>query len=203
MTDLIKKKENFIRHELLVFKDFHPDIVEVFVNYGYHDFLPDDLIEKAYLSDRIQISEGRYAINLLNLARMIELLSVSENDFILNIGVGYGYCAVVLSKMAKAVLATEYDCELLKFFEEKIIQKQLDNIALFKTTKAKGYKDAAPYDAIFINDPIMGKLDDDIISQLSDNGRIVGIEKSGKIFKVFRIKKNRGEVLKEYVFNFI
>src|SRR5574344_1164763 len=124
MTDLLKKKENFIRRELLAFKDFHPDIVDVFVNNGYHDFLPDDLTEKAYLSDRIQISEGRYAVNLLNLARMIELLSVCENDFVLNIGAGYGYCAVVLSKMAKAVLATEWDGEILKFFEEKIIQKQ-------------------------------------------------------------------------------
>ena len=196
----MRRKENFINNELFVYDAFPLEITDSFVKHNYEDFLPDDLKEKAYLRERIKISDGRYAQNLLVTAELLKYAEIKSDDFVLNVGAGYGYVAALLSSLADAVLVTEHDKSLFDGFEKKIIDMKLDNIALFKTAKGKGYEESAPFDVIFINDAVTGHEAEDLLSQLSDNGRIIGIEKNGKLYDAFVIGKNAD---KKTVFRFV
>ncbi len=198
--DLIRRKENFINNELFVYDTFPLEITDSFVKNNYEDFLPDDLKEKAYSPERIKISDGRYAQNLLITAELLKCAEIKSSDFVLNVGAGYGYVSALLGSLAAAVLATEHDKNLFDVFEKKIIEMKLDNIALFKTAKGKGYEESAPFDVIFINDTMNGRDAEELIPQLSDDGRIIGVEKSGKLFKAFVIGKN---IARKTLFHFV
>jgi len=198
--DFIRRKENFINNELFVYDSFSPEIMDSFAKNSYEDFLPEGLREKAYSWERIKISDGRYAQNLLITAELLKLAEIKSGDFVLNVGAGYGYVSALLASLADAVLATEHEKSLFDGFEKKIIEMKLDNIALFKTAKGKGYEEAAPFDIIFINDVVSDREVEDLIHQLSDNGRIVGIEKNGKLHDAFVISKTEA---KRAIFRFI
>jgi len=198
--DFIRRKENFINNELFVYDTFPLEITDSFVKISYEDFLPDDLKEKAYSQERIKVSEGRYAQNMLITAKLLKCAEIKNSDFVLNVGAGYGYVAALLSFLSAAVLATEHEKNLFDGFEKKIIEMKLDNIALFKTAKGKGYEESSPFDVIFMNDAVTEREAEDLIPQLSDNGRLVGIEKKGKLHSAFIMGKTGA---KKTVFHFV
>ncbi len=203
MTDINKIKENFINNQLLVYKNFDYKIVDAFLKIDYEAFLPDEFKHLAYLDKRIKIKEGRFLLNRLEFALMVDVLELKNTDFVLNVGASYGYSAAILSCLCNAVLALENDADVFKEAEENIIKNQIDNVALFKSAGNKGFLEQAPYDAILLIDDINIEIDDSILSQLSEKGRLVGFHREGKILRVFLIKKENGNFKKDYIFNFV
>ena len=63
----------------------------------------------AYIDEDIEISPGRFLMEPMVLARLLQAAEVVESDVVLDIGCGTGYASAVLSRIANTVVALECD----------------------------------------------------------------------------------------------
>src|SRR6476620_4990917 len=68
-----------------------------------HSFVPDALKAQAYKDNALPISGGQTISQPFIVARMSELLVLSRNDKVLEIGGGTGYQTAVLTALARMV----------------------------------------------------------------------------------------------------
>ncbi|MCU1245888.1 MAG: protein-L-isoaspartate(D-aspartate) O-methyltransferase, partial [Acidobacteria bacterium] len=72
-----------------------------------HLFVPSLVTAKAYGPGALPIGKGQTISQPYIVARMIELLGLSGNEKVLEIGTGTGYQATVLSKLCAKVFSIE------------------------------------------------------------------------------------------------
>ena len=73
------------------------------------DFVPRDKREAAYMGDNIDLGGNRTILDPRTFAKMLDALDIQPTDFVLDIGMGLGYSATVLSQLGEAVVAVEDD----------------------------------------------------------------------------------------------
>jgi protein-L-isoaspartate(D-aspartate) O-methyltransferase len=76
-------------------------------------FVPSPLRSQAYIDEDLPLGNGRFLIEPLVLARLIQLARVQGGERALVVGAGAGYGAAVLAACGAAVTALEQDSELL------------------------------------------------------------------------------------------
>src|SRR5690606_22367776 len=75
-------------------------------------FVPASARGIAYVDEDIRIADGRYLVEPMVLARLIDHAAIEPGDIVLDIGCGTGYSSAVLGKLASAVVAVESDPDL-------------------------------------------------------------------------------------------
>ena len=70
-------------------------------------FVPDRVRARAYLDDDVEIAPGRYLMEPMVTARLIQAADVKPEDMALVVGAGTGYAAALLSRLANTVVALE------------------------------------------------------------------------------------------------
>ncbi len=137
-----------------------------------HFFSWDEIfVEKAYQNIAFQIGAGQTISQPYTVAFQTELLEVSRNSKVLEIGTGSGYQAAILTKMGAKV----YSIERQKYLHEKT--KKLFQMLKIPCTLVygdgyKGFPQAAPYDRIVVT---CGApyVPDTLLEQLAIGGRMV------------------------------
>ena len=135
-------------------------------------FIPDHLREAAYGDFALPIGEGQTISQPYIVALMIEALTLSEQDRVLEIGTGSGYGAAVLSRIVSEVYSVERRKDLARSAEEKFLQLGYDNIHVRCGDGTKGWEEYAPYDAVIVTagGP---QVPDPLFQQLKIGGRLV------------------------------
>ncbi len=72
-------------------------------------FVPEQLQPVAYVDDDLPLGGGRYLMEPMVAARLLQAASVERADIALVVGAGAGYEAAVLARLARAVVALEED----------------------------------------------------------------------------------------------
>src|SRR5271169_6102380 len=75
-------------------------------------FVPEPLRSVAYVDDDLPLGGGRYLMEPMVAARLLQAASVERTDVALIVGVGAGYEDAVLARLARAVVALEEDPQL-------------------------------------------------------------------------------------------
>ena len=85
--------------------------------------MPDEYASIAYGETNIFLGKDRYLLEPRIFAKMLELLRVTSNDLVLDIGCGLGYSSAILSQIAEVVIALEEEF----FFKnaQKLLSKLL------------------------------------------------------------------------------
>lgn len=137
-----------------------------------HAFVPPDMRRRAYADSPLPIGHGQTISQPYIVALMTELLELTPESKVLEIGTGSGYQAAVLAHLTPHV----YTIEIIKPLAESAAQalgKQ--GYAEVKTRRADGYfgwKKEAPFDAIIVT-CASGHLPPPLWEQLKPGGRIV------------------------------
>ena len=76
------------------------------------NFLPEARRAVAYADENLAIGKGRYVMEPLVLARLLQLAEIQPTDKALVVGANGGYSAAVLAEMAGSVVALESDRDL-------------------------------------------------------------------------------------------
>ena len=121
---------------------------------------------------------------------------------ILHLGALTGYVTVLLSNLCAEIVAVEPNDELRILFKNNINKHKITNIRIVKESLKKSCFNEAPFDRIFIDNPIK-KINDNLLKQLNDDlGKIVMIQKeTNQLNKAFKITKNNNNFSKEYLFD--
>ena len=137
-------------------------------------FVQKSMRDIAYIDEDLPLSNGRYLMEPMVLARLIQSLNLNVFDNVMIIGVGTGYSAAIISQIVASVIGIESRTNLIKKAENNLIHLDITNTVLFKERLQDGYSKEAPYNAILIDGGV-GFIPDSILNQLAKNGRLVSI----------------------------
>lgn len=135
-------------------------------------FVPDNLIEDAYKNYPLPIGHAQTISQPYTVAYMLELLHIQPNNKILEIGAGSGYCAAVMSCLAKEIIGVELIPELCEFAKQNIKKAGIENVRIINTNGYHGHIKDAPYDRIILS-CASTDIPKSLIHQLKEKGIMV------------------------------
>lgn len=137
------------------------------------EFVPPDARLVAYRDEPIHLGWSQTISQPYMTALMTELLELTGNEDVLEVGTGSGYHAAVLGALAATVVTVELIPGLAAKARENLTRAGRDaNILVVTGDGSLGHAPLAPYDAISVaaGAPEVPKA---LIDQLRDPGRLV------------------------------
>lgn len=135
-------------------------------------FVPEYLGIQAYDNGPLPIGYGQTISQPFIVAFMTDLLNLSNESIVLEVGTGSGYQAAVLSRLAKQVYTIESIPELTKYSTQKFKQLGYKNIETCCKDGYYGWEEKAPFDAIIVT-AAAPYIPQSLVDQLKPGGRMV------------------------------
>lgn len=151
-------------------------VLEAFENVPREKFVPDHRKGVAYIDEDLKVAEGRYLMEPMVLARLVQAAAIRPSDVVLDIGCATGYSSAILAKLAGTVVALESDESLGSTAADLCERLGIDNVVVVSGELPDGYPKQAPYDAILINGAV-SEVPEPIADQLADGGRLVTVQR--------------------------
>jgi len=179
MADFNAARQNMVASQIRTNKVTDPKLLSALAETPREGFLPSRLREIAYVDEDLAIGGGRYLMEPMVLARMIQALDLDADDVVLDIGCAFGYSSAVLARLATAVVAVECDASLAREATIKFAEIGVDNVVVVEEEElSNGHKEQAPYQAIFLNGAVP-EVPEELIGQLAEGGRLCAVIDSG------------------------
>ena len=137
-----------------------------------HSFVTAEMRRRAYEDHPLPIGAGQTISQPFMVARMSELLELTGNEKVLEIGTGCGYQTAVLAEMTDRVFSMERLKELAWPAEKLLTELGYHNALVRVADGSHGWKEEAPFDAIIVTagSPNIPKP---LTDQLAEKGRLV------------------------------
>ncbi len=184
-------RERMVEHLREHYKIRDEKVLEVMRKVPRHMFVPEAIKFQAYKDNALPIAKKQTISQPYIVAKMTELLELSPNDKVLEIGAGSGYQTVVLSQLAGKIYSIERVENLAVQAQEKLDLFNIGNVTLKCDDGTNGWEIYAPFDGILVaaGSPF---LPQPLLNQLAIGGKLVipiGEDvKSQKLFRVTRTK---------------
>jgi protein-L-isoaspartate(D-aspartate) O-methyltransferase len=136
-------------------------------------FVPPKLRDDAWANTSLPIAEGQTISQPVVVARMCELLALTGDETVLDVGTGSGYHAAVLALLARHVVSVERHAALSASAREHLRAAGIGNVELVVGDGTLGFPDAAPYDAINVAAASRRGIPAALEAQLAPGGRLV------------------------------
>jgi protein-L-isoaspartate(D-aspartate) O-methyltransferase len=137
-------------------------------------FVPEPLQGVAYVDEDIPLGGGRWLMEPLTTALLLQTAEIGPEDVVLDVGCGTGYASAAMARMASAVVALESDPGLAAHANAALAEFGLETVAVVEGPLQAGYPRQAPYDVIFFGGGIE-EISPAITNQLADGGRMVAV----------------------------
>ena len=199
--DLSFLRKNMVDCQLKPNKIIDLNLINAFLNVPREIFVNKKNLNKCYLDVNIDLTKNRFLLNPMVSARLIQSLDISKDDTVLTIGSGVGYTSVILSYLCNTVIGIESIKSFYDFSVDVLIKLEVNNVVFIKSKIENGYSDQKPYDCIMIEGGV-NHVPIEILSQLSENGRLVAVEiKESNVGKATLYQRYGKEFIKKYLFD--
>lgn len=172
--DFTAARHNMVENQIRPNRVTDPLVLSAMAELPRETFVPKELQSIAYVDEDIAIGPGRYLMEPMVLALLLQAAEVRSTDVVLDIGCGTGYAAAVLAPMASTVVALESDAGLAARAAETLADLELDTVDVVAGRLDNGYPKQAPYDVIFFGGAV-SRVPSVITDQLADGGRLVAV----------------------------
>ncbi|MEQ8585972.1 MAG: protein-L-isoaspartate O-methyltransferase [Thalassobaculaceae bacterium] len=175
MVDYALARLNMVESQIRTNKVTDPALIEAFDTIPRELFVPKAKRGIAYVDEALEIGGGRYMLEPMVLARLLQAALPKPGDVALDVACGTGYATVVLSKLVSMVVGVEEDQALVDAGNANLETLQIDNAAIVNAPLAQGYGKQAPYDVILIDGGVE-TVPQALFDELADGGRLVVVE---------------------------
>ncbi|MDG2033594.1 MAG: protein-L-isoaspartate O-methyltransferase [Rhodospirillales bacterium] len=188
--DYAAARRNMVENQVRTNKVTNPSLIEALESLPREHFVPEALAGVAYVDEALPLSRGRYLLEPMVLALLLQHAEISPTDIVLEIAPGTGYSTAVLARMASTVVAIEADKVLAESATANLVDSGIDNAAIMTGPLAEGYKKQAPYNVIVISGCVE-EVPDSLMSQIADEGKLLAVVRSngapgkGTVFRKF------------------
>jgi len=145
-------------------------------------FVPADRSALAYSDEDVPLGGGRFLMEPMVIARLVQIAAVRQGDRALVVGAGTGYGAALLALCGAAVTALEQDAALLaiaRVVVPLVTAGAASSVMIVEGPLADGWKGTAPYDVVLIEGAVP-EIPTAILAQVrADGGRLVTVLKPG------------------------
>ncbi len=172
MSDYAAARFHMVEGQIRPNKVTDHRLVEAMLDIPRELFVPKAARGIAYVDEDIAIGNGRYLMEPMVFARMLQEAGVQESDVVLDIGSGSGYSTAVLARLAATVVGIESDADLARRAGEALAEVGADNVVVITAPLTEGYPAQAPYDVIVV-EGLVAEVPENITAQLAEGGRLV------------------------------
>lgn len=169
--DFTRARRNMVDGQLRPNRVTNPRLLEVVGELPREQFLPDRLKAVAYADDDVPLGNGRFLMEPMVLARLIQYLQPQEGERGLVVASGRGYGAALLSRLVKSVVAVEDDPATAAAAEHTFRSLGIDNVRQVVGKLENGAPDSGACDVILIEGAVQ-QIPQPILDQLAEGGRL-------------------------------
>lgn len=166
-----------IQGQLLTNDISDPRILQAMATVRREDFLPEHLKSSAYVDEDLAVGGGRYLMEPLVFARLLDMAAITPACRVLLVGALSGYAAAVACQLGGHITATEIDAERINEAKDRLGRLYIENVDLQKVKSlAEGYAPSSPYEVVVV----CGAIDfvpEDLGAQLALGGRLVAVHR--------------------------
>ncbi|HET7623526.1 MAG TPA: protein-L-isoaspartate(D-aspartate) O-methyltransferase [Gemmatimonadaceae bacterium] len=168
-------------------------VLRAFDEVPRHLFVPTGMRHRAYEDTSLPIGQGQTISQPSMHARYLELLELTGNEKVLEVGTGSGYQTALLAHLASQVFSIERVAPLLERARDAIRQTGARNVSVLVGDGTLGWRDYGPYDAVLVT---AGAPDvpRPLAEQLAEGGRLL-IPLGGREEQMLTLVTRRGDAL--------
>jgi protein-L-isoaspartate(D-aspartate) O-methyltransferase len=142
-------------------------------------FVPEDQRRQAYRDGALRIGEGQTISQPWIVACMAQLLELSGDERVLEVGTGSGYAAAVLSRLAREVVTIERYPALADTARAALGQLGYGNVEVRVGDGTRGAPDRAPFGGISVTATALDDPPPTLLDQLAPGAALVCPVKRG------------------------
>jgi protein-L-isoaspartate(D-aspartate) O-methyltransferase len=164
-----------------------------------HEFVPADHLDEAYDDGPLPIGFGQTISQPYIVAAMTELLHLTHDSKVLEVGTGSGYQAAILAQLTDSVYSVEIVAELCRQAQERLTRLGYANVHVQCADGYNGWEEHAPYDAIIVT-CAPDHIPQPLVKQLAERGRmVIPVGPPGGYQVLWLVIKTGKEIRKEQV----
>ena len=198
MIDFKSLQEEMVTQQIMRRGVVTPRVIEAFRKVLRHLFVPEQFQSHSYNDHPLPIGEGQTISQPYIVALMTDLLDLSGEDKVLEIGTGSGYQAAILAELGKEVYTVERH-KLLAERAEKILKElNYQNVKVLVGDGTKGWKEFSPYQKIIVT-ASAPDVPQPLFIQLDEMGKLV-IPIGGRWSQdLVLIEKRKGKMIRKSI----
>ncbi len=181
-------RRNMVDSQIRTNEASDPLVIEAIGKVPRERFLPTARQSQAYVDEDVPVAEGRWLMEPMVTARLLQLADVQRTDHALVVPCGSGYMAAVLSHMAGSIVAVEEDGKVRDGASKLLAELEADTVAVVSGSVADGYAGQSPYDVIAF-DGAVSDIPQSILAQLGDGGRCVAMVQNGPVGRATLVQR--------------
>jgi len=185
-------RERMVQEQLVRRRIQDAEVLRAMREVPRENFVLPEFRQEAYDDSPLPIEEGQTISQPYIVALMVQLLMLSSEDRVLDVGTGSGYGAVVLSRIAAEVYTVERLPSLARSAGERFAQLGYDNIHTLIANGTLGWPEQAPYNGIVFSAGTP-RVPKPLLAQLATGGRLVGPVGRNPYFQVLIRMQRLGE----------
>ncbi|HVO16958.1 MAG TPA: protein-L-isoaspartate O-methyltransferase [Alphaproteobacteria bacterium] len=194
MVDYAVARRNMVESQIRPNKVTDPLLLAAFLEIPREQFLPKAKRGVAYVDEDIELGDGRYLMEPMLLARLLQTAEVKPTDIALDIGCGTGYSTAILARLCNTVVAVESNRKLAAEAGAVLSRLGIDNAAVIEGPLERGYPKQAPYDVILFGGAV-AEVPTPILDQLGEGGRLLAVIDDGSRVRKGTIMTRLGGVI--------
>ncbi|WP_422367036.1 protein-L-isoaspartate O-methyltransferase family protein [Pelagibius sp.] len=174
MVDFAAARLNMVESQIRTNKVTDLRVIEAFEAMPREQFVEDALQGIAYVDEDLEVSPGRYLMEPMVLARLLQAVAPGPSDMVLDIGCATGYSTAVLAGLAETVVGLDKDRGMVEQANRTLNALDLDNAVVVEAPLEGGYAKQAPYNVILLQGAV-SEVPAAIKEQLAEGGRLAAV----------------------------
>ena len=194
-------RQNMVDNQLRANKVHDDRVLDAFLSLQRELFVPPGLRGVAYIDEDLPVAPGRYLMEPMVAARLLQALAVQPKDAALVVGAGAGYEAAALGLLARSVIALEDDPELARLGRSALVDHRIASVTYVEAPLAAGHRARAPYDVILFGGAA-ASVPEEISAQLAEGGRLgVVLREPGSVGRAVLITRTGAVLAQRVIFD--
>ncbi|MGZ8201680.1 MAG: protein-L-isoaspartate O-methyltransferase family protein [Burkholderiales bacterium] len=148
--DFERARFNMVEQQIRPWDVLDQRVLDLLFKVRREQFVPESHRALAFADLQIPIGHGEYMLQPKLEARMLQELTVTETDRILEIGTGSGYMTALLASAGAHVYSVDIIPEFTRTAAEKLASQGVRNVTLDTGDASRGWDKHGPYDAIIL-----------------------------------------------------
>jgi protein-L-isoaspartate(D-aspartate) O-methyltransferase len=201
MTVFEAARAHMIESQLRPNKVTDARILAAFAQIRRELFVPEQLRSVAYVDEDLPLGGGRYLIEPMVAARLLQAVAVEGTDTALVVGAGAGYEAALLGLLARAVIGLEDDAQLARRARATLVDHRIASVKVVEGRLSEGCRASAPYDVILFAGAT-AEIPQPVVAQLAEGGRLAAVVRSeGGVGRATLATRTGGVLARRVIFD--
>ncbi len=170
-------RRNMVESQIRTNKVTHEALLAALASVPRERFVPAERSHVAYVDDDIALGGGRYLMEPMVFARLVQEADPRPTDNVLIVGSATGYGAAVLAPLVKSVTALESDPALAARGREQFARLIVMGATQVEGPLNQGWARGSPYNLILLEGSAES-IPQALFDQLADGGRLMAVIRS-------------------------